>query len=144
ADQGAPRAAAGSGGRQLSAALARARAAPHGASARARVSRRGPAVKDYLNAETTIWSWLSTTDHKRIGLWFLALTAFALLLGGVFAMLIRIEHLTPGRTVMDPLMYNRMFTLHGVIMVWFFMIPAIPSGFGNFLVPIMLGARDVA
>ncbi|HWV56342.1 MAG TPA: cbb3-type cytochrome c oxidase subunit I, partial [Longimicrobiales bacterium] len=98
----------------------------------------------YLNAETTIRSWLLTTDHKRIGVLFLAATSAALALGGVFALLVRLELLTPDRTFMDAMTYNRFFTLHGVIMVWLFMIPAIPAAFGNFLLPLMLGARDVA
>ncbi|QRN97554.1 cbb3-type cytochrome c oxidase subunit I [Archangium violaceum] len=102
-----------------------------------------PAVT-YLNHETTVASWLLTRDHKRIGVMFLVGVIFALLLGGIFAMALRIELLTPGPTVMGPMTYNRMFTLHGVTMVWLFMIPAIPSAFGNFVLPIMLGAKDVA
>jgi hypothetical protein len=85
-----------------------------------------------------------TTDHKRIGIMFLAATFLAMLLGGVVALILRIEHLTPHRTVVDAMTYNRLFTLHGVIMVWLFMIPAIPAGLGNFLLPLMLGAKDVA
>jgi len=100
--------------------------------------------KNYLTDGTTIRSWLLTKDHKRIGLMFLALTLIAFLLGGIFAMLIRIELLTPGPTIMDALTYNRLFTLHGVVMIFLFMIPAIPSAFGNFFLPIMLGAKDVA
>ena len=99
---------------------------------------------NYLNHETTIWSWLSTTDHKRIGVMFLVANLLALLLGGVLALVLRIEHLTPDQTIIDAATYNRVFTLHGVIMVWLFMIPSIPTAFGNFLVPIMLGAKDVA
>ncbi len=99
---------------------------------------------NYLNAEKGVWSWLNTRDHKRIGLMFLVATSIAFALGGLFAMLIRIELLTPGPTIVGPLAYNRLFTLHGVVMVFLFMIPAIPSGFGNFFLPIMLGARDVA
>ncbi|WP_257457868.1 cbb3-type cytochrome c oxidase subunit I [Archangium lipolyticum] len=102
-----------------------------------------PAIT-YLNHETTVRSWLLTRDHKRIGVMFLVGVIFALLLGGIFAMALRIELLTPGPTVMAPMTYNRMFTLHGVTMVWLFMIPAIPSAFGNFVLPIMLGAKDVA
>jgi cytochrome c oxidase subunit 1 len=98
----------------------------------------------YLNHDTSLRSWIFTHDHKRIGVIFLILTALALALGGTFAMLIRIEHLTPGPTIMSALTYNRLFSLHGVVMVWLFMIPAIPSGFGNFFVPIMIGAKDVA
>ncbi|HEX5745465.1 MAG TPA: cbb3-type cytochrome c oxidase subunit I [Archangium sp.] len=102
-----------------------------------------PAIT-YLNHETTVKSWLLTHDHKRIGVMFLVGVILSLLLGGVFAMALRLELLTPGPTIMSPLTYNRMFTLHGVTMVWLFMIPAIPSAFGNFVVPIMLGAKDVA
>ena len=98
----------------------------------------------YLDHETTVRSWLLTRDHKRIGVMFLVLTLLALLLGGTFAMLLRVELLTPGPTIMGPMTYNRVFTLHGVIMVWLFMIPAIPSAFGNFVLPLMLGAKEVA
>jgi cytochrome c oxidase subunit I len=103
--------------------------------------RRGTS---YLNVETTARSWLLTRDHKRIGVMFLGLTIIALLLGGVFALILRFEHLTPGPTFIDAMTYNRMFTLHGVVMVWLFLIPSIPSAFGNFLVPIMIGAEEVA
>src|SRR5204862_1942428 len=85
-----------------------------------------------------------TRDHKRIAVMWLVLVCVALLLGGIFAMTLRIELVTPGRDIISPLGYNRMFTLHGVTMVWLFMIPAIPSVFGNFLLPLMLGAKDVA
>lgn len=98
----------------------------------------------YLGHGTTLKSWLLTKDHKRIGVMFLIATTIALLVGGVFALLLRTEHLTPEPTLVGPHGYNRLFTLHGVIMVWFFMIPAIPSGFGNFLVPLQIGAHDVA
>src|SRR5512139_3667880 len=101
--------------------------------------------RNYLNSpETGLRSWLTTLDHKRIGVMFLVGTTISLILGGIFALLIRIELLTPGPTIMDAMTYNRMFTLHGVIMIFLFMIPAIPSGFGNFLLPLMLGAKDVA
>ncbi|QRK11274.1 cbb3-type cytochrome c oxidase subunit I [Archangium violaceum] len=102
-----------------------------------------PAIT-YLNHETSVMSWLLTRDHKRIGVMFLVGVIFSLLLGGIFAMVLRLELLTPGPTLISPMTYNRMFTLHGVIMVWLFMIPAIPSAFGNFVLPIMLGAKDVA
>ncbi len=98
----------------------------------------------YLNAGTTVRSWLLTRDHKRIGVMFLVAVILALLLGGTFALLLRFEHLTPGPTYVSAVTYNRLFTLHGVIMVWFFLIPAIPSVFGNFFIPIMIGAKDVA
>ena len=89
-------------------------------------------------------SWLTTRDHKRIGVMFLVATTVSFAVGGFFALLIRLELLTPGPTIMDAMTYNRVFTLHGVVMIFLFMIPAIPSGFGNFLVPIMVGAKDVA
>jgi cytochrome c oxidase subunit 1 len=100
--------------------------------------------RNYLNAEAGIGSWLLTRDHKRIGIMYLVLTSAAFALGGLFAMLIRIELLTPGPTIMSAMTYNRVFTLHGVVMIFLFMIPAIPGVFGNFFLPLMLGARDVA
>ncbi len=98
----------------------------------------------YINADRGVKSWLFTLDHKRIALMYFVLTTVAFLLGGIFAMLVRFEHLSPGPTIMGANTYNRMFTLHGVIMVFLFMIPAIPGIFGNFLLPLMLGAKDVA
>src|SRR5688572_3810479 len=102
-----------------------------------------PAIS-YLNADRGIKSWLLTLDHKRIALMYLVLTTIALFLGGMFAMVLRFEHLTPGPTVMGPNTYNRMFTLHGVVMIFMFMIPAIPGIFGNFFLPLAVGAKDVA
>jgi cytochrome c oxidase subunit 1 len=99
---------------------------------------------NYLNAEKGIRSWLLTLDHKRIGVMYLALVIVGFALGGFFALALRLELLTPGPTVMDAMTYNRMFTLHGVVMIFLFMIPAIPSVFGNFFLPLMLGAQDVA
>ena len=98
----------------------------------------------YLVDGTTLKSWLLTVDHKRIGVMYLFWVLLFFLVGGIFAMLVRFELLTPGPTIMDAMTYNRMFTLHGVTMVWLFMIPAIPSVFGNFMLPLMLGAKDVA
>jgi cytochrome c oxidase subunit 1 len=98
----------------------------------------------YLNAARTVRSWALTTDHKRIGVLYLVSTLLALFLGGAFALVLRTEHLTPTRTIIDAYTYNRMFTMHGIVMVWVFMIPSIPAAFGNFLLPIMLGAKDVA
>jgi cytochrome c oxidase subunit 1 len=89
-------------------------------------------------------SWLTTRDHKRIGVMFLVLTLMAFALGGLFAMLVRLELLTPGPTIMDAMTYNRMFSLHGIVMIFLFMIPAIPTVFGNFFIPLMIGAQDVA
>jgi len=85
-----------------------------------------------------------TLDHKRIGVIYLVLTSLGFLLGGIYAMLLRIELLTPGPTIMDAMSYNKTFTLHGVVMIFLFMIPAIPGIFGNFFIPLMIGARDVA
>ena len=98
-----------------------------------------------MSAETsTIGSWVFTTDHKRIGVLYLFTLLFLLALGGAFAMAIRLEHLGPGETLMTPQTYSRLFTLHGVTMVWLFLIPSIPSAFGNYLLPLMVGAKDLA
>ena len=102
-----------------------------------------PAV-NYLNADRGVKSWLLTLDHKRIGIMYFASVLVMFLVGGIFAMAVRLELLTPGPTIMGANTYNRMFTLHGVIMIFLFMIPAIPGVFGNFCMPLMLGAKDVA
>lgn len=99
---------------------------------------------DYLHEGKGLWSWLTTLDHKRIGVMYLFTTLFFFICGGILALLVRIEHLTPGRTIMDADTYNRVFTLHGAIMVFMFMVPNIPASLGNFLIPIMIGAKDVA
>ena len=95
-------------------------------------------------ADVTIASWVLTTDHKRIGVLYLFTLLALLLLGGVFAMVIRLEHLGPGSDIVSPMTYSRLFTLHGVTMVWLFLIPSIPSAFGNYLLPLMIGAKDLA
>src|SRR6266571_1513110 len=99
---------------------------------------------NYLNAQRGVWSWLTTVDHKRIGVMYLCSTVAAFFLGGVFALLVRLELLTPGRTIMNAETYNQAFTLHGAIMVFLFIIPSIPAALGNFHLPIMIGAKDVA
>ncbi|AKT42140.1 cytochrome c oxidase subunit I [Chondromyces crocatus] len=99
---------------------------------------------DYLRADGGLRGWLLTIDHKRIGIMFYGLVLLFLLLGGLFAMILRAELITPEPTLIQADTYNRMFTLHGVIMVWLFMIPSIPNVFGNFLLPLMLGAKDLA
>jgi cytochrome c oxidase subunit I len=99
---------------------------------------------DYLRADAGVRSWLLTTDHKRIGVMFYGVIILMLALGGVFALVLRTELLTPEHTIIDADTYNRMFTLHGVTMVWLFMIPSIPNAFGNFVLPLMLGAKDLA
>ncbi len=100
--------------------------------------------KNYLNAEYGIRSWLLTTDHKRIALLYLLSITFFFFIGGFFALLVRLELLTPGGDLMTADMYNKAFTMHGQIMVFFFLIPSIPAVLGNFLIPMMIGAKDLA
>jgi cytochrome c oxidase subunit I len=98
----------------------------------------------YLNAGYGIKSWLLTKDHKRIGLLYLfTITAF-FLLGGIFATLIRLELLTPTGDLVTSETYNKLFTMHGIVMIFFFLVPSIPAVFGNFFIPMMIGARDLA
>jgi cytochrome c oxidase subunit 1 len=100
--------------------------------------------KNYINAEYGIRSWLFTTDHKRIALLYLvSITAF-FFIGGFFALLIRLELLTPAGDLLTADMYNKAFSMHGQIMVFFFLIPSIPAVLGNFLIPMMVGAKDLA
>jgi cytochrome c oxidase subunit 1 len=100
--------------------------------------------KSYLKYPRGIKSWLFTLDHKRIAVMYLIAIMFFFFVGGVLAMLIRLELLTPGRTIMGAHTYNQMFTLHGAIMIFLFLIPVIPAALGNFVLPLMLGAKDVA
>lgn len=100
--------------------------------------------KNYLNAAWTVRSWLLTVDHKRIGLLYLAGITFFFLLGGAAAGLFRLELMTPQSDLVESETYNKLFTLHGIIMIFFFLVPGIPGVLGNFLVPIMIGARDMA
>jgi len=105
--------------------------------------RLPPATPSFLERDYGILAWLTTRDHKRIGiLYALAITMF-FIMGGVAATLIRLDLLEPGG-LLDAETYNKAFTFHGVIMVWFFLIPSIPASLGNFLLPLMIGARDVA
>src|SRR5213596_220425 len=100
----------------------------------------------YLNATygSGIRSWLLTTDHKRIALLYLASVTVFFFIGGVLATMIRIHLLTPTGALVTPETYNKLFTLHGVAMIFFFLIPSIPAVLGNFLIPIMIGAKDLA
>jgi cytochrome c oxidase subunit I len=98
----------------------------------------------YLNAGYGLKSWLLTTDHKRIALLYLASVTLFFFLGGFFAVLIRLELLTPAGDLVQPETYNKLFTLHGVVMIFFFLIPAVPTVLGNFLIPMMVGAKDLA
>src|SRR5690242_10924568 len=100
--------------------------------------------RHYLNDGYGIKSWLLTRDHKRIALLYLAGVTFFFFVGGAMAVLIRLELATPPGDLVSDETYNKLFTLHGVMMVFFFLIPAIPSVLGNFLVPIMIGAKDLA
>src|SRR5262245_28446981 len=99
---------------------------------------------DYLNVAYGVRSWLLTTDHKRIALLYLASITLMFFLGGAAATLIRLELMTPQGDLVHAETYNKLFTMHGVIMVFFFLIPSIPAVFGNFFVPMMIGARDLA
>ena len=99
---------------------------------------------NYLNAEYGLKSWLLTRDHKRIALLYLGSISFFFIIGGIYAMLIRLELLTPQGDLLQSTTYNKVFTQHGIIMVFFFLIPSIPATLGNFLVPIMIGAKDLA
>ncbi|MDP9121290.1 MAG: cytochrome c oxidase subunit I [Acidobacteriota bacterium] len=99
---------------------------------------------NYLNDGSTLKSWLLTKDHKRIALLYLVSITVFFALGGIYALLIRLELLTPEGDLVQAATYNRLFTMHGVIMVFFFLIPSIPATLGNFLVPLMIGAKDLA
>src|SRR3984957_2397737 len=98
----------------------------------------------YLTAKRGVMSWVYTVDHKRIGLMYLTMVCLAFLAGGIFALLVRLELFSRGRTIVDAETYNRFFTLHGAIMVFLFIIPSVPGALGNFFLPIMVGAKDVA
>lgn len=100
--------------------------------------------KNYLVHEKGLWSWLTTVDHKRIAIMYLISILTFFLIGGIFALLIRIELFTPGQTIVSADTYNQFMTFHGAIMVFMVIVPGIPAIFGNFLLPIMLGAKDVA
>lgn len=103
-----------------------------------------PATDNYITHARGLRSWLFTLDHKRIALLYMMSIGAAFLLGGVMALLVRTELLTPGKTIMTANQYNNVFTLHGAIMIFLFIIPSIPAIFGNFLVPVMLGVKDLA
>ncbi len=100
--------------------------------------------RNYLNADYSVWSWLFTTDHKRVAILYLFAVTFFFFVGGAAAVLFRLELMTPQGDLVIPETYNRLFTLHGIVMVFFFLIPAVPAVLGNFLIPLMIGARDVA
>ncbi|HXW93154.1 MAG TPA: cytochrome c oxidase subunit I [Terriglobales bacterium] len=98
----------------------------------------------YLNTDYGIRSWLLATDHKRIALLYLVTITLFFFIGGFFALLIRLELLTPAGDLVLADTYNKLFTMHGQVMIFFFLIPSIPAVLGNFLVPMMVGAKDLA
>ena len=100
--------------------------------------------ENYLNADYGFRSWLLTTDHKRIALLYLISITFFFFIGGFFALLIRLELLTPQGDLVQADTYNKLFSMHGQVMIFFFLIPAVPAVLGNFLVPMMIGAKDLA
>src|SRR5947207_15853562 len=99
---------------------------------------------NYLSRAHGVRSWLLATDHKRIGLLYLWTIIFFFIIASVAAALMRAELLTPQGDMVTSETYNKLFTIHGVLMVWFFLIPSIPAVLGNFIIPLMIGARDVA
>jgi cytochrome c oxidase subunit I len=114
-----------------------------------RTTDRPRPQKNYLTQEKGLWSWMTTVDHKRLGVMYLIGVMSAFLVGGIFALLVRLTLLTPshklfGHVFVTAETYNRLFTLHGVVMVFLFIIPSVPAALGNFVLPLMLGAKDVA
>src|ERR687890_111226 len=103
-----------------------------------------PPKVNYINARYGLKSWLLTKDHKRIALLYLGSVTFFFFLGGIYALMIRLELLTPQGDFLQSNTYNKVFTQHGIIMVFFFLIPSIPATLGNFLIPMMIGAKDLA
>ena len=106
--------------------------------------RPEPVRETYLNVAFGVKSWLLTTDHKRIAILYLVSITLMFFLGGAAITIVRLNLMTPEGTLVDADTYNRLFTLHGIVMVFFFLIPSIPAVLGNFFVPMMVGARDLA
>ena len=100
--------------------------------------------KDYLHVRHTVKSWLLSTDHKRIGiLYLISITGF-FIIGSVAAGLVRLALVVTDGSIFTNDTYKKLFNIHGVVMVWFFLIPSIPATFGNFLLPFMMGLNDLA
>lgn len=100
--------------------------------------------RNYLNHDYSLWSWLTTVDHKRIGILYLISITTFFVAGGIAAGLVRLNLLAPNGAILSEDAYNRAFTAHGVLMLFFFLIPAVPGVLGNFFVPLMIGAKDLA
>src|SRR4051794_19564355 len=98
----------------------------------------------YVDLPTRIRSWLFTRDHKRIAILYMVSITFFFFIGGPAAALMRLNLMAPRGVLLQADVYNRLFTIHGVTMVWFFLIPSIPTVLGNYLIPLMIGARDLA
>lgn len=103
-----------------------------------------PIQRNYLNANYSLWSWLFSTDHKRIAILYMISITLFFFIGGAAAVLFRLELMTPHGDLVIAESYNKLFTLHGVMMIFFFLIPSVPAVLGNFLMPMMIGARDLA
>src|SRR5579863_6215620 len=97
---------------------------------------------NFLTKENGLLSWLLTGDHKRIAILYLISITFFFFIGGALAGLIRLELLTPQSDLVATDTYNKLFSMHGLIMVFFFLVPSVPATLGNFLMPMMLGAKD--
>ncbi len=101
-------------------------------------------AEHYLNADHSLKSWLLTVDHKRIAVLYMLTITFFFFIGGAMATLVRLELLTPAGDLLESDTYNKAFTMHGVMMIFFFLIPSVPATLGNFLIPMMVGAKDLA
>src|SRR6202000_1338775 len=99
---------------------------------------------NFLSKENGILSWLLTGDHKRIASLYLISITFFFAIGGSLAGMIRLELLTPQSDLMATDTYNKVFSMHGIIMIFLFLVPSVPATIGNFLIPIMVGAKDLA
>ncbi len=103
-----------------------------------------PNYLDYRGRFKGILGWILSTDHKRIGLLYLYSMGLFLTVGIFFGFMMRLELIAPGKVIIEPQTYNSFFTLHGIIMIFLFIIPGLPAVFGNFFLPILIGAKDVA
>ena len=103
-----------------------------------------PSYLEYKGKYKGLLGWILSTDHKRIGILYMISILSFFMVGVTFGFLMRLELIAPGRTIMGPQTYNSFFTLHGVIMIFLFVVPGIPAIFGNFFLPILIGAKDVS